>query len=268
MSHILNKAGGVFESFHRRLMNCDIPFDQFTSDALPPEHASLALKVWLQRFQSEFRSILIMNRFVTEIVSAGDPIDVYAAAVEMVGDEIRHAALCMEIVRALGGKPALQSPIPPVLSEKFLQAPMTERALHTALGMLLINETISVGYIEDLARRCTTPIISDVLKATCEDEEEHQDYGATYVKQSLSRFDAQSRSSWQKVVQMALAPHIASADKALAHVLPKDQNLDAFPDQEYISWGLYSGERQALVFRHTFESVLKPKLVALELWQP
>src|SRR5687768_18251197 len=102
---------------------------------------------WLERFRSEFRSIQIMARFVTEIVGAGDPMQVYAGAVELVSDEVRHAELCAAMCRALGGSPKLPDPVALRDPEPFLKAPMAERALATAISMLGVNETLSVGYI-------------------------------------------------------------------------------------------------------------------------
>ncbi|MCB9637291.1 MAG: ferritin-like domain-containing protein [Myxococcales bacterium] len=265
MSHKMRYAGGVLGAFHRELMGEPIDFQAFRVDDFSPALIEEARKIWLNRFHTEFRSVQIMNRFLEEILGAGDPLDVYAGAVDMVQDEIRHAALCAEMYRALGKEPVFPSPVVMALPEGYKVAPMAERALTTAITMLGISETLSSGFIVDLQQRCEQPVVRAVLDRTIEDEEGHHGFGWDYIKASLGRFPKETMRDWRYLVEQTLAPHHHFVEQTLRDVPPEQRRLEAWPDEEYIPLGLFSPQRQALVFVQTFEQDLAPKLRGLGL---
>jgi hypothetical protein len=247
------------------LMGKPIDFAQLDPATIPEAYREAAIAAWQERFETEFRSIQIMTRFMTEVVGAGDPIDVYAMVVDLIEDEVRHMALCGETVRALGRNAALPQPVAIPESDAFLAMPMPQRAMATAISMLAVNETLSCGFIEDLAARCEHPVIGAVLRATIEDEAEHQELGWAYIEGAMKRFPIESMSQWRAVVQDALKPQREMAEAVLAQIPTDQRNLDAWPEPELVEWGLFSPQRQALVFQQTWQDVLRPKLEALEL---
>ena len=250
---------------HSALMGKPIDFARLDPATIPEAYREAAIAAWQERFETEFRSIQIMTRFMTEVVGAGDPIDVYAMVVDLIEDEVRHMALCGETVRALGRNAVLPEPVDIPESEAFLALPMAHRAMATALSMLAVNETLSCGYIEDLAARCEHPVIGAVLRATIEDETEHQELGWAYIAQSMKRFSAEQMSDWRTIVQDALAPQRQMAEAVLAEIPEDKRHLEAWPDAELVEWGLFSPQRQALVFQQTWRRDLRPQLERLEL---
>lgn len=261
----LKHAGGIFAALHRELVGEPIELGDLDLSAHPPERIAMARRVWQDRVRTEFRSVQIMARFLTEVVGAGDPLEVYAGAIDLVNDEVRHVGLCAQLCEALGAPALLPEPVELRDPERYLAAPMAERALTTAISMLAINETISVAFVEDLRARCTDPAVRRVLDATVEDEEGHQDFGWRYVEVSLSRFPIASLESWRHLVQSTLAPHRAQVDRILAEVPASERDLDRHPEPELAALGLFSPLRQALVFERCFETTLAPKLAKLSL---
>lgn len=266
MSHRARYAGGVLAQFHKELMGIPVDFSALDPKAFDPTLLEEAQATWLERFQTEFRSVQIMIRFLTESVGAGDPIDIYAGGADLIADEIRHAALCAGVTEALGTQAIFPSPIHLQEPEAYLQAPMGERALHTAISMLGINETISSGYIEDLQQRCQQPVIREVLNRTIEDEEGHHGFGWSYIEQSLKRFPASTMNAWRHLVKVTLDFHINGAQPILDSIPEDKRTLDAWPDEERVALGLFSRERQALVFQKTYDEHLAPKLKELDLF--
>lgn len=246
----------VFTAMHAELCGVTIDFDGFDASAHAPALLDRACKVWRQRLHSEFRSLQIMTRFLTEVTAAGEPVEIYAGAVDLIADEARHVGLCRDLCRALGTSDAL--PDPPGLTDppEFLAAPMVQRALGTAITMLLVNETISVAYLTDLAERCTDPVVGAVLRATVEDEEGHEAFGFEYVKLSLSRFAPSTLPDWRTLTRKALEPH---------HRWAESKTAEWRDEPELVALGLYSPERQAAVFRKVWSEVLGPRLTALQL---
>jgi hypothetical protein len=262
----LRRAGGVFAQMHQALMDIDIPFHQLDPSTVPTDMLGVVQATWQHRVTTEYRSIQIMTRFMTEILGAGDPLDVYAGAVDMIEDEIRHTALCAEVVRALGEQPMLPEPVSMPESDAFLAMPMMHRSLATAISMLAVNETLSCGFIEDLANRCDHPVIGAVLKATIADEEGHEAFGWEYIRKSLTRFPEESLSEWQAIAQQALTAQRSQA-MAVLNELPADKRtLEAWPDTELVQWGLFSPQRQALVYEKTYNEVLEPHMKELNLF--
>jgi hypothetical protein len=265
MSHKAMFSGGIFGEFHEELMGVDVDFEAFDPGAFDAALIEEARRVWRERFRTEFRSIQIMTRFMTEVLGAGDPLDVYAGAVDLIEDEVRHAALCAGMCRALGLEPRFPNPVRLEDPEPFVNSPMAERALSTAITMVAISEALSYGFICDLRARCEEPTVSAVLEATVADEEHHQDFGWIYIDKSLARFEPSTLDDWRHLVSTTLEPHLSAAKGALAEVEPERRTLEAWPDDERIELGLFSPQRQALVFQKTYREVVEPKLTRLEL---
>lgn len=265
MARELRHEGGVFARVHVERIGESASFADLHPERYPSDRLALARRVWQQRVQTEHRSIQIMTRFLAEIVGAGDPLEVYATAVDMIEDEIRHTALCAALCEALGAPPLLPDPVALRDPHAFLDAPMAERALTTAIQMLAVNETLSVAFIEDLRDRCDNPAVHRVLASTVADEEGHQALGWTYVEKSLARFPESTMPSWRHLVEQALAPHRTTADRILAEVPESERGIAAHPEPELAALGLFSPVRQALVYRRCYEESLRPKLARLGL---
>ena len=261
----LKHAGGIFETLHRELLGEPIDLSDLDLAAHPQERIELARRVWAERVRTEFRSVQIMARFVTEVVGAGDPLEVYAGAIDLVQDEVRHVGLCAQLTEALGAPALLPDPVELRDPEPYLRAPMAERALSTAITMLAINETISVAFVEDLRDRCGDPAVRRVLEATVEDEEGHQDFGWRYVEVSLARFPIATLDDWRHLVRSTLEPHRKESSRILAELAPRDRDLERHLEPELAALGLFSPRRQALVYERCFATHLEPKLRALSL---
>jgi len=263
---LLGRASGVFAARHRALVGPPLDVSTLALAGHPPDLVMRARAVWHERFTTELRSIQIMNRFLGEVLAAGDPLEVYAGVVELVADEVRHMTLCAELVTALGGHLVL--PEPPEIAEPaaFRSAPADERALATALSMLVVNETLSVAYISDLRDRCPDPFIQTVLARTVADEAEHEGFGWAYVERALARFPIASLPVWRDIVASALAPQRLWAEPILARLPADRRTLDAWPDHALVALGLFSAERQALVYDRCVREQLAPRLRALALW--
>ncbi len=71
-----------------------IDFTALDPAALPPELVRQARLVWADRVRTEYQSIQIVARFLTEALAAGEPLDVTSRVSETIEEEIRHTELC------------------------------------------------------------------------------------------------------------------------------------------------------------------------------
>ena len=264
MAKQVRRAKGLFLELHDELIGVDIDFSTFDPSIHAPEHIAMAQLVWADRVRTEFRSVQIMTRFLSEVMAANDPLEVYAGAGDLIMDELRHVSLCVRVVDALGG--TAHYPEPPVVAQtdEFLGLPMAQRALSTALSMLAVSETLSTGFIQDLYDRCEEPAIHAVLHATIADEDTHHEFGWQYVERSLARFTG-GLDYFRLVVRNTLHPHLAMVESVLHEIPMHKRHLDAWKEPDLAALGLHSKERQALVLQHTYQHELAPRLEKLEL---
>ena len=264
MAKKVRRATGLFRALHDELVGVDIDFTTLEPSVHASNLITHAQAVWADRVRTEFRSVQIMTRFLTEVMAANDPIEVYAGVGDLIMDELRHVTLCIRVVEALGGQANYPEPALVDEPDEFLALPMAQRALSTALSMLAVNETLSTGFISDLHERCTEPAIHAVLDATIADEDTHHEFGWQYIERSLARFST-GRKYFQFVVQNALQPHLAMVEATLADIPMHKRHLDAWPEPEMAALGLHSRERQALVLQRTYQTELAPRLEKLDL---
>lgn len=252
--------GGLFARLADETLGPLVELSDLRLERHPPERVELARRVWADRVRSELRSVQIMNRFLGEVVAAGDPIEVYAGAVDLIADEVRHVRLCVALCEALGGTPTFPEPLDRREPEEYARAPAAERACHTAIAMLCVNETVSVAFVEDLRARCEEPAVRRVLEATLADEEGHEGFGWAYAEKALARFPRESLRDWQHLVARTLEPHRRFAEPLLAKLDADGRGLADLPEPELAALGLSSPERQALVMRRCWEKTLGPRL--------
>lgn len=255
----------VFGSMFRARYGEDVDLSDLHPEQYAPERIAYARSVWSERVQTEMRSAQIMGRFVSEVMAAGDPLDVYAGAVDMLDDEIRHVASTSALLRALGGTPLLPEPVEQRESDAYLARPAAERALSTAISMLAIAESLSHHYIEDLGKRCENPAVARVIQQTGADEAEHHAYGWTYLERSLARFAPKDRETWAAITERMITPRRIKTREELSRIEPAMLALDAWPEPELAELGLFSRERQALLTDVALRTVIEPKLTALGL---
>lgn len=219
---------------------------------------------WAERVRTEWRSVQILARWVTELTATTAPLSFLSGAVRALDDEIHHVALCEAMCEALGGR-AERSPPSPEAEATSAQLAPRERPLATAIVMLVVNETLSVAYLRDLAARCDEPAVRAVLDALLDDELGHRDLGGDYVRYALPLRPAAERAAWRAFAGRAVEHHLRKLEALLAGVPAERRELEHFPDVGRANLGMTTPVRQALVFEETLASTLRPRLEALDL---
>jgi len=254
-----------FRAIHDALVGVDVTWDALDPGAIPAAILPTVRAHWLYRVETEYRSIQVMTRFLSEVLAAGDPLEVYAGIADAIIDEIRHTALCVGVVERLGVVPHAPDPIALIDPPGFTELVPAQRALGTALSMLAVSETLSVALIEDLRARATHPTIRQVLDATLADEDAHDAFGWAYVEASLQRFSGSAHEYARLVVEATIEPHLAECDAILARLAPDRRELALYPEPELAAWGIMGDERQALVKLAAWEGRVRPRLRRLGL---
>ncbi|HEY8427062.1 MAG TPA: ferritin-like domain-containing protein [Sandaracinaceae bacterium] len=106
-----------------------------------PEDVRAARLAWSARARDEYRSVLVFTELLGLLARAGAPFDALAAVQRLIGDELRHVRLCLEVAGWFG--PPLSSeidpdPLPPI------DEPIEARAIEIVARELLVAEEESV----------------------------------------------------------------------------------------------------------------------------
>jgi len=233
--------------------------------SVDPRLLDEARDIWRGRLRSEYQSIQIFTRLLSETLAIGESLDVQRTICEMVEEEISHADLCGKVCAALGGPvPELKDVALP--HPDLRDVPDGERALASAISMLLINETFSVDYITDLAARCDHPEIGAVLGSICGEEEGHRDFGVRLTGALLEREPASQRPHWRRFARRLVAQHLDRADTAIRAAGDACPTLEELVEPQLARLGLISSLRLALICRRTWNTSLKATLESLGLW--
>jgi hypothetical protein len=220
--------------------------------------------VWADRVRTEYQSIQIAARFLTEALAAGEPLEVVRRVSETIDEEIRHAELCGRMCVALGGRaPAPREVAAPL--EDLHAIPVDERVLASAISLFLVAETFSVGYLRDLEARADHPVTGAVLRAIVGDEEEHEAFGPELVARKLHDLPAAKRAAWRAFTGRVVRAHLDRARQTLQRIPEPDRTLDRWPEPERATLGLLGEARLALLCEQTYATRLAPTLEKLGL---
>jgi hypothetical protein len=241
-----------------------IDFGAFDAAAHSARRLEHARAVWRNRVRTEYQSAQVATRFLGEVLAAGDPFDVQRLLVEVIGEELDHAELCAAMCRALGADAPAPGDVAAPL-HALDPVPLDERVIATAISMFLVNETFSVGYLEDLVARCDHPVVGPVLRAILGDEGEHGEFAETFLARHLANESAARMAEWRGFTTKLIRGHLDQTESVLAALAPEERDLARHPEPELAALGLASDARLALVGRRTFEEVLRPRVARLSL---
>ena len=241
-----------------------IDFTALDPAALPPALVEQARIVWADRVRTEYQSIQIAARFLTEALAAGEPLDVVRRVSETIDEEIRHADLCGRMCLALGAPaPAPRDVAAPL--DDLGAVPLDERVLATAISLLLVSEAFSVGYLRDLEARADHPVTRAVLRSITGDEADHEAFGPELVARKLRDQPPAKRAAWRTFTARLVRAHLDRAQQVLDRIPPDDRHLDRWPEPERATLGLLGEVRLALLCQKTYETRLAPTLQQLGL---
>lgn len=152
------------------------------SDLSPEERARLAA-AWTHDGLFEHASVASFGRFALELLAAGAPADLVAAAHEAALDEIRHARLCFGLAGAYAGAPLAPSPFPFGGAVEVTDdlASIAARAAREGC----IGETIAA--VQGAARLAAAidPAVRAALAVVAEDEARHAELAWRAVRWAI-----------------------------------------------------------------------------------
>jgi len=160
-----------------------------------PDYAESRV-AWTRTAFSEYASAAAFAEIATALLAAGAPIDLIAAAGDIVVDEIVHTEAAARIAAALGGAVALdvdlarlvRPPSPEAVADPLLRA--GELVVRTAC----VGEALTVPMLKLARDTAGSPLIEAALAAIAADEASHAQLGWWFLDWAAPRLDAAARA--------------------------------------------------------------------------
>jgi hypothetical protein len=140
----------------------------------------LAAAVWTMRARAEGEAAARFARLAEELTATSAVAPVIAMARGAADDELRHAALCRELVRSLGGTPPEIRPGSAEPSAPRSLA-LRERVLYEVVAMSCVTETLSAALLGEMVERATDEEVKATMHAILRDEIEHSRLGWAHL---------------------------------------------------------------------------------------
>lgn len=220
---------------------------------------SAAVATWRARMVNEHRSSAVFAGIVPQMIEASTGFDLQSAALRAAQDELAHAALCADVVRAFGGTPAAEAEpeLTPVPRHPGLSP--TERLMRNLMFVGCLSETVAVGLLTEEHALASDPWVRSVLEVILADEVAHAKLGWQFVGSIAPTLDAEARARTSEYLRVAFAYLV---DKELP-LLPVSPSLDEADVRAREAAGLCSGSSARRIFFDTLGRVVVPSLDAL-----
>lgn len=169
-----------------------------------PRAIEIAIINWKQRMVHEHRSAQTFANLLPGLVAAEAPLDFKTVALRSSMDELRHAALCGQVVELLGGDPKVVVDLAPEAPTIHAEVTPIEQALRNLLFVGCISETIAVGLLTEERDLTTEPFVRRALTQLLSDETLHARIGWAYLREVWPTLDDDQRARTRDYAGRAL----------------------------------------------------------------
>lgn len=254
---------------HQRLINRllrrgdsapEIPADERLEGDFHPDAVRLARDNWRERMVHEHASAAVFTQLVPQLMEAEAPLEIKTVITRSGMDELRHAALCGQVVAYLGGKPEADADLRIDPLPEHPDCGPRERALRNVFFASCLSETVSMALLTEEREFVEDRRIDRVLRQLAGDESLHARVGWVYLSHCWEQMDDAARHKLQDYLPTALAYF----EERMLEAMPLgDIPADILEDARKLGFS-ESKQARSLLY-DTIESVILPQLDAIGL---
>ena len=219
-----------------------------------PAARARAARVWRGRAVSEYESTSAFAELAVQVMEANAPVDTTATILRMASDELRHAELCFEVVRALGEAGAPAAPASFTRQARHPGCSAAERALRNVVYGCCLSETVNAARFVDALDQGGDPFVNEVNRRLLADEALHAKFGFLYLE--LWRPYLTEHAEARAALAGFLPRAFAAIERELAAPRPGFQE----PTADEIALGVPTTESLRATFYTTVEQAIVPAL--------
>lgn len=260
---------GPLVSEHERLLRTALrrggaPEDHDPSidlDAFEPSTIQVAQRVWRQRMVNEHHSSTVFSAMLPQMIACGAPLPFKTVLLRMAMDELRHGALCAQIVRSLGGDPTARVPLHTTPLPNHEGCSPLEVALRNSMFVGCLAETIAVAFTSAEREETEAPFVKAVITQISADEILHARFGWAFAKAAVPTLDTKARDRTSHWLRLAFAFLEREEMLEVPDVRPPSANLV----HEGKQVGVCQNQQTRELFHDTISTVIIPGLENLGL---
>jgi 1,2-phenylacetyl-CoA epoxidase catalytic subunit len=210
-----------------------------------------AIASWQGRMVSEYVSARVFAELVPQAMRAALSYEQVEALTRMASEEVRHAGLCAEVVRALGGEARGKLPehLPDVPTHR--DADPLEALLRNVLSVSCCSETVAVALVGSERELSATPELASLLQEILSDEVGHARFGWRLLETTAASLTAAQKRR--------LSAHLVTVFRHQLSVYAPLRGLPSATDAA-LSVGAMDGVASFRVVAETLEAITVPGL--------
>ncbi|GMV41048.1 MAG: hypothetical protein AMXMBFR64_27640 [Myxococcales bacterium] len=158
-----------------------VPLPQLLAPPVRSDVLSIACRGWEDRIRSEYVGVMIVRRLHGLLVDLNAPMDLQEAALRMLLDEQRHAALCTVAAQALGSDGVVAFDLPE-LQQARTAAPLEHQLLEMLVGTYACGEVVAHALIRHAVKALPPSGFRDILRTIARDEVLHARIGPIVLR--------------------------------------------------------------------------------------
>jgi hypothetical protein len=205
--------------------------------SLPAPIRRRAAGVWAFRARAEALAAGRFQQIARDLEQQDAPAVVVELSQQAAREEARHIALCLELVRAFGGR--MESPPIPVLEVEPHLADHDRSLFLQVVLTCCINETMSAAVLGEMLRCARPGLVHDTVQEILRDEINHGRIGWALLSHEASKGplqDVESMVPWMLKAavteELFSGPDVEDPDAEAASLgtLPRSSRLRLFHD--------------------------------------
>jgi hypothetical protein len=226
--------------------------DESGEGVASPEPSARVVSEWTRQIVAEYVSSALTQQLGHWLTIIGASPDLIRAARTIADDELVHAELATEVVRAAGAVPAPALAREQMELPRALDEPLELAIARACLTSFCLGETTAVPLFGAMRDGCRVPVARAFFDRVLRDEVRHRDFGWLLLDWLLVTPQADA-------VREAIARDLADRHRAhYRRYVPAVTRNRLLTDAE-IAWGLLSDEDYARVMDRAGPRELVPR---------
>jgi hypothetical protein len=203
----LDWLGGWSERrFRKRRPGTDeLPWGTLAAERFDEADLLEARRVWTNGVFTEYASAAAFSNLATAMLECGAPVDLTAAAADIVVDELAHVEIVSRLVMGLGGGVPYEADLSKVSQLTDPDATPLMRAAELAITTSCVGEALSVPSLTRSRSLTDVPLVHAVLDRLVRDEGPHAEIGPRFLAWAGDRLSAGDRDRLGQIARRAVA---------------------------------------------------------------
>jgi hypothetical protein len=210
------------------LRQCEPIAYAFDSSIYPPQVIEKARRWWLGMMRTEYESATGFIDMATQVREIAAPFDVQTVLLRMAQDELRHAAICAQVIEGMGGEATIAA-LP--LQRSMLHPDCTpeESVLRTIIYGCCLGETVNAARLMKQVGEVRDPFVREAFRLLLADERLHAQFGFHYLESRRAWLEA--RPAITRSLGRYLHYGFASLEQYMG-VVPADARPPTEPERQ------------------------------------